>query len=108
MADFFAGILDNLRSVGDSTSGFFNSAIGQAVAKGVKGGFGEEGQRKEVNPRDGFFGQENGNVSYSPTPDKVQKPESVNYSDIERDWLLRLHRFAGLDATNTKVTLGSK
>ncbi len=104
MADFFGGILDSLRGVGDDASAFFDSAIGQALAKGVKGGTGSSKKKKEVSLDDGFY---NGNARFSPTEDNTPVAKSADYSRLEVEWLQRMHRFAGLN-TGTDVKLGAK
>ena len=105
MSDFFGGILDSISHVGDDVSGFFNSAIGQAVAKGAKGGFGTQAKQKEIPWNMGFYGDTDREVRYTPTNDVQGPPPAEDFTKLEIEWLNRLHRFAGLD-NSTEVKLG--
>lgn len=103
MTDFFGGILDSIRGSGDDISGFFDSAIGQAVAKGATGGFGSQEKKKPVDINDGMVGVSAG--SFNPG-DTRAKAKSSDWSSTEIEWLRRLQRFSGL-STGTEVKLGS-
>lgn len=104
MSDFFGGILDSLRDVGDNPSGFIDGAIGQAVAKGVKGGLTPANKPVPLNM--GFYGDQNSEVHYSPTNDDTRPDQAVSYNQIELDWLRRMQRFSQL-TSGTEVKLGA-
>lgn len=104
MADFFGGILDSVSSVGDDVQGFFNSSIGQAVAKGVSGAYGDKKQ-KELKWNEGFMGQKEYDSFNAGKAD--QAPTSKDFHEVERQWLIRMKKFAGL-SDDTAVKLGAK
>lgn len=105
MSDFFGGILDSISHVGDDVGGFFNSAIGQAVAKGAKGGMSSGKEKSKGSSWDemsqGFVGMEDARYS----PQQTEPAQADDFTKLEIEWLNRLHRFAGLD-DSTEVKLG--
>lgn len=94
MSEFFGGIFDSLRSVGDDISGFFDSSLGQAVAKGGRALF-EDDRESSMKPnfRENFV--EVGSSNFSPTRD-LGYERSNNFSNTEIEWYKRLQRFAGI------------
>jgi len=98
MSDFFAGIFDSLRSVGDDVSGFFDTAIGQAVTKTAAGAFSSKKEKTKI-PLD--YGMKALTMESDKAPGDTQAAESVDYNKLEREWFERLHRFSQSD-TGTK------
>lgn len=101
MADTFSGIFDDLRDVGNSISGFFDTALGQATAKGLSTL--TSGTKRNI-PSNAL---DEGKVTISlgafqRTPD-VGYLKSNDFSTTERQWLERLQRFSAfVDKTEVK------
>jgi len=95
MADAFGGIFDDLRSVGDSISGFFDTSIGQALGKSAGTTLKGMGQEKAqlATPKSRFM--ELGQGAFNNTPD-VGYNKSNDFSRVESEWLQRLQRFANI------------
>ena len=101
--DFFGGILDNIRSVGDDVNGFFDTAIGQAVGRGLVGGQRNNNQeRKGISLEEGFA--RGTDRSFQPSGEG-RSLESVDFSSYESEWLQRLRKFSTLN-TGTEAKLG--
>lgn len=104
MADFWGDILSSVSSAGNSVQGFFDSSIGQAVARGI-GGATSGAKKKEVAWDEGMFKMGVDNTAPLSRNDPAAK--SNNFHETERQWLLRMKKFAGL-SDDTAVKLGAK
>ncbi len=99
MADFFGGIFDDIRAVGNDASGFFKSTLGQAIAKGAKTALKQDDNTAKVNPKEGFI--DGGYNSFEST--KTSAKGSNNFANTEIEWYKRLQRFAGIvESTEVK------
>lgn len=115
MADFFGGIVDDIRDVGDDVPGFFN-----AIGRGVAGG---------ENPNTNFTAQQSGmlknarlletantlgemdnssrsavsnshsadEAGYAPVRQKTAPAEATNSNNVEGEWINRILKFSRLD-----------
>ncbi len=105
MTDFFGGILDDIRGVGDDVFDFFDSSLGKALGKGVIGltkKDEKEGSRGSPSLSEGFVAT--GSGEFSPRS-RGADLTSEDFASAEVQWLKRLQRFAGLN-TGTEVKLG--
>jgi hypothetical protein len=88
----FGGIFDSLRSVGDDISGFFDTSLGQAVAKGGKALFETNTERMRPSLTENFVGVGGGNFNSTET----KETKSNDFSATEVAWLNRLNRFRSM------------
>ena len=98
----FGGILDDLKSLGDDPLNFFDTVLGQGVAKGFAAGDTKAEQEKK-NPKQWF------NEDLGTRQNEDLRPDmSENFNEIEYQWMKRLQRFSGLNdvARSSEVKLG--
>lgn len=112
MADFFGGILEDLRGYVKDADSFFDTTIGRAVATGAKAGY---GWNQSLNNGKGGYASEETSSDSGPNYMGIRSPdgglnqgstiESEDFSVAELRWLQRMKSFANLD-TGTDVKLG--
>lgn len=93
MAFDFGSLFDDIRDVGDSVSGFFDSSLGKAISGGVRSsGILDDDDEPTARPKinSNFVGS--GRTSFRPSKSH-QRGKSANIYDIEAQWLRRLSRF---------------
>ena len=112
MADFFGGILDDLRGSVTDINSFFNNTLGTDVARGISGGSTggpAQGQKNYQKLAEANFLARMDNVNqdhnaaspgYAPTRnlDKSNEGKSVNFENTEQSWLMRMRRFSQVDS----------
>lgn len=110
MSDFFGGLLDSVRSGGDSISSFFgdNSSIGSAIGRAVGSAYPQNDVTKYSDANSlAKMGNVSANNNYSPTSDRVGPTQSENFARVETEWLRRIQRFAMMDSQQaSKVNEG--
>jgi len=106
MTDFFGGISDTLRGLGDDASSFLgvdNGTLARSVAYGIKNS-GLTTKNTPVPIDTGFYSGSAASANHRQNA-AVRPAQADDFNQIEYQWLRRIQKFAQMD-TNTKVTAG--
>ena len=103
--DFFGGILDSVRSIGDDVSSFLGTTpqgLGSDVGKGIANAFPQNNINKlyEINRLNDQYKQPIGKEYAGDEKNDHRFPEakSENFESVEGSWLQRLRKFSQIDS----------
>lgn len=102
MADFFGGILDNLRDTVKDANSFLGGHLGTDIATGAAYGGAPQNSVSKLHEAESLSSMNNvpTNRSYSPAANlnKSNEGKYANFDVIESQWLQRLRKFSQIDS----------